>query len=114
MFDFLEEMGQELEFGPDVAALCPKIYHCYSEGETYSCFVLQDLVASGFYMTPNSVEDGLSLVECNLVMKSLARLHALSLGEIRVLTMGDFPSSIVFVIEMSCNKYNVYFESCHF
>ncbi len=81
VFDFLDELNElskELE-NEEKAALSCKMYHCFTEGEDYSCLILDDLVFMGYYM-PKTLEEGLSITECKLIMKSLARLHALSLG----------------------------------
>jgi len=59
--------------------LGPTMHHCYSQGEEYTCIVLDDLVDMGYYI-PKTLDEGLTLEECKLIMKSLARLHALSLG----------------------------------
>jgi hypothetical protein len=59
--------------------LSPCMHHSYSEGEDYACIILDDLVDMGYYI-PKTLDEGLSLGECKLIMKNLARLHALSLG----------------------------------
>lgn len=82
-YDFLENLAQELG---EVSPLCPKMHHCYSEGEEeYFCLIMDDL-SIGF-TNPLDHGEGISLQECNLIMKSLARLHALSLGEIIELSL---------------------------
>lgn len=88
VYDFLQTLSQEL--GSEVWPLCPKMHHYYAEGEDYSCLILDDLVSMGYYM-PKTVDEGLSLEECNLIMKSLARLHALSLGETKSLSQNNQP-----------------------
>lgn len=81
VYDFLQNLSFEL--GLELGPLCPKMRHCYTEGEDYSCIVLDDLVSLGYYM-PDSLDPPLSLQECKLIMQSLARLHALSLGNVEL------------------------------
>lgn len=60
--------------------LAPRMHAFYTEGEAYSCILMDNLVSSGFY-TPQTHGAGVSLDECNSIMKAMARFHALSLGK---------------------------------
>lgn len=79
MQSLLGEMGG-LDKQPSLA-LAPKMHTFYTEGETYSCILMDNLVSNGFY-TPQTHGAGVSLDECNSIMKAMARFHALSLGKI--------------------------------
>ncbi|CAG7723924.1 unnamed protein product [Allacma fusca] len=56
--------------------LAPKLYHFYSEGEDYACFLLDNLISHGYYIPDYKT---LTLDECTVIMENLARLHSLSL-----------------------------------
>jgi len=74
----IEALGSGHEF-----SLAPKMHHFYTEGENYSCLILDNLISKGYYIPKTVGNDGagLSLRECKIIVRNLARLHALSLGK---------------------------------
>lgn len=84
-----------LEIGHELPRLAPKLHTFYTEGETYSCMIMGNLVTEGFY-TPETHGAGMTLGECCAIMKALARFHALSLGKsilnMNILKIANFVS----------------------
>ncbi|ODN01844.1 Acyl-CoA dehydrogenase family member 11 [Orchesella cincta] len=59
-------------------ALAPKLHHYYTEGESYSCLFMDNLVSQGYYI-PTTHGTGIQLDECSSVMRAIAKFHAMSL-----------------------------------
>ncbi|CAL8102073.1 unnamed protein product [Orchesella dallaii] len=59
-------------------ALAPNLHHYYTEGESYSCLFMDNLISQGYYI-PATHGSGIQLNECSSVMIAIARLHAMSL-----------------------------------
>jgi hypothetical protein len=59
--------------------LSPRLHYFYSEGQEYSCLILDNLIQKDYYI-PETRNCGLKLEEARLMLKTLAQFHAISLG----------------------------------
>lgn len=81
----MEKLLQETKmYGKSLLPLSPKMHQYYTEGESYSCLFMDNLISESFYI-PETHGKGIGLEECESVMKAVARFHALSLGKLNKL-----------------------------